>query len=486
MKKKYVLLSIWLVFLFAQTCYILTIPDADVDGYVHFIAARLLIENPLNLSAHWVWLPLYHYLLAALQLLGFTFQCVRFVSSFIWLASSWVLYRIAGEKSSPDNKWLPVTVVSFFLFMNTAFLSASSAEPEALFTLLILLAVRWSDKEKYFLTALMLGLACLIRYEAWIMLIGACIILLQKHDFRLTAAREKKLYFVVLLPALFLASWFIAKYIYQHETIYFFTGSKSFAETYTGVKPVWFPGWLQVIFDGTFYLLYIPFLACGPFLYYAYKGFAAAVRKHRTLAAISLTCLAFISVAWWLRYSLGLFRHFTVVLPFLALCIGEGLLLGKEKLRMRVNPLSNEMRNKSLRRAYIGGVSVLAVYLLLLAPGAQLWKAHVDDFFANQTRMAAMVAGLPDDRPILCTDNTVEVLSGKDRRIFTRLWLDKSDYSRKMLSSFMRGNPSGYIVLSRDLYRFYQADSEKLTEVADQTLCGEPDKWLVLLRIHKL
>src|SRR4029079_5522297 len=36
------------------------LPDADTDAYGHFKIGRALLENPADLSVHWVWLPGYH------------------------------------------------------------------------------------------------------------------------------------------------------------------------------------------------------------------------------------------------------------------------------------------------------------------------------------------------------------------------------------------------------------------------------------------
>ena len=36
-------------------------------AYGHFVVARTLLHDPWNLAAHWVWLPLYHYVLGILR-----------------------------------------------------------------------------------------------------------------------------------------------------------------------------------------------------------------------------------------------------------------------------------------------------------------------------------------------------------------------------------------------------------------------------------
>ncbi|HWL89231.1 MAG TPA: hypothetical protein VNO21_25685, partial [Polyangiaceae bacterium] len=77
----------------ARVAWIAAVPDIDMDAYGHYGIGCELIRNPWNLAAHWVWLPLYHYLLAAVVLARGVFAHVRLLSAALIGALPLVLYR---------------------------------------------------------------------------------------------------------------------------------------------------------------------------------------------------------------------------------------------------------------------------------------------------------------------------------------------------------------------------------------------------------
>lgn len=463
--------------------YIARFPDSDVDAYVHFIAARLLSQNPLNLAAHWVWLPFYHYILAGFVILGISFQTVRFFSVASWMASALLLRTMVNEKINEHDSPTTSIAVAAFLFMPTAILSASSVEPEAFFTFLMMASVYNGQKERFALAGLTLGFACLVRYEAWIMTIAFILFIFIRQKYSVRTLFRSGAVWLKIFPVLFLAAWFFAKWQYQRDGSAFLSGTKSFAETYTDVKPEYFLPWLQWIFDATFYVLYIPLLASGPFLYFVYRGVKNAARQFSLLAATSFACLLFISFAWWFRYTLGLFRHFTVILPFLALCLSYGLTAYLTAKQNKIESLSGDEKAIAQRKYTFYKMSFLLGICGLLVVGTLLWKGHLDDFFADRKETAAAVAALPDSVSILCCDNTVEVFSGKNLHQFSRLWADTSEYSVKTVNQFIAAHPGGYIVFPGPLYWQLQPVFWKRTELKLDTHSFPKNRSLVLLRI---
>lgn len=482
--KKYHFPGIILLYLFLQGMYISAFPDSDVDAYVHFIAARILSQHPLDLAAHWVWLPFYHYVLVIFVLLGLSFQTVRLFSVASWFASALLLRNMVNEKTNEQDSLVTLLAVSFFLFMPTAIVSASSVEPEAFFTFLMLASVYNGQKERFWLAGLTLGLACLIRYEAWIMAIAFILFIWIKQKFSIRAFFRSGAVWLKIFPALFLAAWFFAKWHFYRDGSAFLTGTKSFAESYTDVKPEYFFSWLQWLFDATFYMLYIPLLASGPFLYFAYRGVKKTVRHFPLLATVSLACLFFISCAWWFRYTLGLFRHFTVILPFFSICLSYGLSEQHKKKLARLAVLNEEQRARAARTYSRGRIGFALLVVVLLGIGSVLWKGHLDAFFADRREMAAAVAALPDSVSILCCDNTVEIFSNKNARQFSRLWADTSAYSVRMLSQFIAAHPGGYIVLQGNLYAHLRPLLREKTELQHDTYALWKEDALVLLKIR--
>jgi len=143
--------------------WIARIPDVDMDAYGHFGVARTLLHDPWNLSAHWVWLPLYHYLLAALVLLHGTFGMARALASLASAALPIVLYR---DASDGDRRVALLAALGCAVAALPNVLGVS-AQQEALFALLVLSGAWCIDRRRFVVAGLLVAAACLVRYEAW-------------------------------------------------------------------------------------------------------------------------------------------------------------------------------------------------------------------------------------------------------------------------------------------------------------------------------
>lgn len=458
-------------FLIVQIIYITNVADPDLDGYVHFVAGRLLSVDAMNLSTHWVWLPLYHYVLVLFIKAGAGFTAVRFFSVLCWML---VVYltgklleqkRITGEGKLNNKK---VWLTALLFFMPTAFLSASSAEPEAFFTLLIISGVYLAMQDKYLLASIPFGAACLVRYEAAAMLAGICIyFILTVPAF---SGKIKQTAEISFLPILMIFLWLYMRYAYQNEAFSFISRTKQFADTYTDVRPEYFMQAVQVLFDASFYILYIPLLAGGLFLIFAYRGFISAMRKYSLLGFASLSCLLFISLAWWLRYSLGLYRHFTVLLPFFALCIKEGV----------SGCIDRSIPGKSRRKKVVTAVVITHILLIIFALG--IWEKHTETVMSDSMQIIEKVNALPDNARILCAENRVEVLSNKPSSSFERLWIDTSRYSAEKLTNFIETVHNGYFIMNKEMYNFYVFQLWGKINLIRETGNADLKKRLVLLQ----
>src|SRR6185436_19606504 len=85
-------------------------PDPDTDAYGHYVIARQFLQTPLDLHIHWVWLPLYHLLLAAGIAAGATLDHVRYATSVLSTLTPLLLWWGLGHvarRSSPGGPWVP-------------------------------------------------------------------------------------------------------------------------------------------------------------------------------------------------------------------------------------------------------------------------------------------------------------------------------------------------------------------------------------------
>ena len=85
-------------------------PDGDAKGHLGIAAA--LLSDPLNVAAHWVWPPGYHYFLAALLAAGVTAQGVRLLDCAL-AALLPVLLWSYGERTIEPSASSPARLASF-------------------------------------------------------------------------------------------------------------------------------------------------------------------------------------------------------------------------------------------------------------------------------------------------------------------------------------------------------------------------------------
>jgi hypothetical protein len=146
-------------------------PEPDTDAPGHLGIARALLSDPTNVAIHWVWLPAYHFVLAACLRAGLSADAIRVLNCAL-AALLPVLVLLYGESTAarpargPD-RYVPWMAAAFCAVSPLVNLLGTSAQQETLFTLLILGAVWSIDKGRFALAGAVLALAALIRYEVW-------------------------------------------------------------------------------------------------------------------------------------------------------------------------------------------------------------------------------------------------------------------------------------------------------------------------------
>ncbi len=150
-------------------------------------------------------------------------------------------------------------------------------------------------------------------------------------------------------------------------------------------------------------------------------------------------CLAFVSLTWVQRSSLGLDRHFVAAIALYATFAAQGLAVIAEWLAHRIAPhapsdplapgAQAERRRQSLYVAR-GIAAVLSARLavrglcVMLTVWMGFWRDSIERGWPERTALGAYLRTLPVDAPIFCDDATLEILSGVDRRRFDRHWID--------------------------------------------------------------
>lgn len=288
------------------------LPDADTDAYGHFSIGRSLLEDPWNLSLHWVWLPGYHYLIALMVRLGATFTVVRAVNAVLQTAAPFLLYDLLSQRTNDDpNKNEAIALSSSLLYTLSPLpnLLATSAQAETTFALLILGCAWAIERDRRLFAGILLALACLVRYEAWgaVVALVVCKILWRKVPLRL---------WTIVLPLLAILGWILLHRRADGEWLLFLRRTKDFAGGVRGVvgfSPLLDALWLPVI---------LPAAAMGPLIVLVPCG---ARRAFRRGWLVPLGVLVFLLVSYVGRGALGLPRYLVSLTPFACVCAVEGI-----------------------------------------------------------------------------------------------------------------------------------------------------------------
>jgi hypothetical protein len=183
--------------------------------------------------------------------------------------------------------------------------------------------------------------------------------------------------------------------------------------------------------DLLYYPLFVPFRVMGPVLPLAAFGVARTVRQQGSRFVLVLaSCLGFVSLTWVLRSSLGLDRHFVVVVPLYAIFAAQGAAAIADATARRLARSSRKWKDAesgaTAGRALGGLLSVasLAGLLAVLSLWMGFWRGSLERGFPDREATGNYLRSLPGSPTIYCDDATVEILSRIDRHRFDRHWLD--------------------------------------------------------------
>ncbi len=414
-------------------------PDIDTDAYAHHMIARAILADPRDLGVHWVWLPLFHYLQVPLVALGGTMNAVRWANVVLAAWVPWILFKYVRATAKPGPAWTPATTA----FLAALFAAAcpivmqmgTTAQPEPLFALLMLGVAVAFQKCQYRSAAAMLGAAVLLRYEAWASLAVACGILLLERLEALrrrrrgapgpTASREAL--WVVAVPVALIVGWAALRRPVDGRWFGFLGQTREFATGATHAQTALDGGATGLLHDTLYYPVVVPFRVLGPVMGLVPFGIARTVREQGSRFVLILAaCLGFISLTWIMRSSLGLDRHFVVVVPLYATFAAQGAASIAGGAMQLARRFVRGERAAALGRWLAGGLSMA----VLVGLGVELdiwmgfWRGSIERGWPERSALGAYLRSLPGRPPIFCDDATMEILSGLDRRRFDRHWID--------------------------------------------------------------
>lgn len=342
-------------------------PDPDLDAQLHFRIGVRLVTERTDLLVHWVWLPLWHLLDAAVYALGGTLTAVRHLSVAFTAASSFALTALlrrhlaAHPAATPwladAERVIPFVAGAAFALWPLNLRGGASAEPEALFQLLLLVAALAWQSQRALAVGVALSFAVMLRYEAWPLV--AVFAALWRFE-----GRPRRDALAWALPAAAVLAWCVAHRVATGEWLRFFRDNRAYVDEAWRTFRLAERSLDRVRLAPVWYAVGLPSEALRQWAVCLIPGAVWIVRRGpRALTASSAALLATVTVVWVTRRNLGLERHFAALVPAYATMVAAGLVVAAAWAGSRVGP----------RAARV----VVAVALALSLVGFVRWRVRV-------------------------------------------------------------------------------------------------------------
>lgn len=406
-------------------------PDPDTDAYGHFLIARQLLATPLQLRIHWVWLPLYHLLLALPIALGATLDQIRQANALATalpplllgcaLARGWrgaapasrATFGVQHDRVLDD----PVVLGAVLLTAINPLLIqlGTTGQMEVFFCTLLTLAVALLAWERFSGAALVLSALVLTRYEGWAVAAAVAAVLLQRRRRSRLMPGE---WACVLAPGACVLAWAALRRLGGEPWFGFVLDTRAFAERALGDSAR--GGTLGALLSLVRYVAIVPWRYFGPAAACALLGVGPTLRRHGVwLVAPGLAILAFLTLTSLMRSQLGLDRHFTSVVPFAATWIAHGLMRIVAGLGSMLERALDPRRARRLR--WLAAAPFILSTSACSYEGLMTWRDATREALREPRAVAALLRATPPDALIVCGDAAIEVLSELPPGRFSRL-----------------------------------------------------------------
>jgi hypothetical protein len=468
-------------------------PDVDTDAYAHHMIARAILADPRDLAVHWVWLPLFHYLQVPLVALGGTMNDVRWVNVALSAALPLVLFVYVRRTAKSRESRMSAEAIALLaaLFAGAcpiAMQMGTTAQPEPLFALLMLgVAIAYQGR-RYGAAAAMLAAAVVLRYEAWATLATVAALSVVEPWWRRrrglpAETGASRTWIVVAAPVVLILAWAALRRPVDGHWFGFLRDTREFAAGATHEKSAMDGGVLRFFRDVVYYPLIVPVRVMGLCLPLAVFGVARTVRDQGARFVLVLaSCLGFVSLTWVMRSTLGLDRHFVVVVPLYATFAAQGVAVladAATRLARRVT----EARAAQAGRLVAGALSVVSLGAMFVALDIWMgfWKGSIERGWPRREELGAFLRTLPDGPTIFCDDATIEILSGIDRHRFDRHWTDDAQ-TWTLIAAAARARGVAYVATWRDKLRGHESAGEIVFHVSDNE--SDPTSGLAVMRVR--
>jgi hypothetical protein len=389
-------------------------PDPDTDAYGHYVIARQFLQTPLDSHIHWVWLPLYHLLLAAGIAAGATLDHVRYANAVLSAVTPLLVWWGLGHlapRGSPG--WPPVPALAGVLAAAApiAIVMGTTAQPESCFTLLLLAAALLLALQLHGWAALVLSALVLLRYEAWAAAASVAVLLIWRR-LRGEALSAGALA-CLLAPSLSVGVWAVLRRLDGGSWFDFLRQNQSFAEAARASAAPQAATWPELAralaaAPLAAWLLALGCLLCG------------LVRTWRVtqgwFVVLPLSIAGFLVLGWLTRSHLGLARHWVCLVPFAAIAVAQGIAQLSEWL--------GQLQQRAAQPAFaLLGLLVLGLELRSLKLPLAHWRQQTAAALPDRREAGRFLRSLPASSLILCDDAPAEVLSELPSARFLRSYL---------------------------------------------------------------
>jgi hypothetical protein len=416
--------------------------------------ARAILADPRDLAVHWVWLPLFHYIQVPVVALGGTMQWVRWANVALASVPPAMLFAYIRATARIGTARIPVDAVALVAALWAAMCPiamqmGTTAEPEPLFSILVLGAAIAFEQRRPVATAVSLALAVMLRYEAWAALAVVAVVL--AWDAWRGSVRGLRPWLPVLVPVALIVLWAALRKPVDGRWFGFFAQTREFANGALHQRSALDHGVKGFAVDLAYYPVVVPWKVMGSALLFVPFGLVRALRQQGVRFVLVLAaCLGAITLSWLQRSSLGLDRHFVVVVPLYAALAAQGLAVAGDGAQALLRPGSVSIACG--RGVFcVLGVGALGVLAVAMVRWMDIWRASVARGWPQRDRLGAYLRSLPSDAPIFCDDATFEILSGVDRRRFDRHWTD-DPHTWDLITAAAQQNGVSYVATWREKF----------------------------------
>lgn len=425
-----------------QIFFVLNFPDTDTDAYVHHVIARQIIMSPGDLSIHWVWLPAFHYLSAGAILIGAGMQAIRFCNVLIWFSIPALLFFFLYKNTKDNNLFIAFFSALLCGLFPIGILMGTTAQPEPIFTLLILLFIITYKSGKYIVSSVVLSVACLMRYEAWAVLAAVFTIYI------IDIFRERKLIFdlkalTFFIPALSILLWAILRLPFDGKLFGFLSQTQQFANDALKENNSFQGGFFKIIKDFLHYPVVIPVLFSGLNILFLPFGIKSLYKNNKLLFYSGTAILAFITLSWMLKSNLGLNRHFVSVIPLYSVLTAYGILNVSKYLQVKKRFKNLNVKKLLLLIIFITSLSYLTMWLYI-------WQVENKAGFPERKSAVEYFKSIDDGKTIFCNDAVFEILSGLDMKRFNHVWMENNPAALETIKKIALQENYVYLITSED------------------------------------